>query len=58
MKDNPKIKKIKKITIISQEETESKIKLKLFISAIENIGELAKIELQTEEGNQNTEHQD
>ena len=58
MKDNPKIKKIKKITIISQEETESKIKLKLFISAIENIGELAKIEPQTEEDKQNTEHQD
>ena len=35
-----------------------KIKLKLFISTIENIGELAKIEPQTEEENQNTEQQD
>jgi similar to stage IV sporulation protein len=37
-KDNPNIKNIKKITIISNEESESKLKLKLFITVIENIG--------------------
>lgn len=46
MKDNPKIKNIKKITIISQEVTESDLKLKLFISAIENIGAIVEIEPQ------------
>ena len=52
-KDNPSIKKVKKITIISQEEKETTIKLKFFISAIENIGEIVKIEPPKEEENNN-----
>ena len=42
-KDNPDIKKIKKIIIISKEEQESSIKINFFISAIENIGDIIEI---------------
>lgn len=52
-KDNPSIKEIKKITIISQEQTESKLKLNLFITTIENIGEIIKIVPQTNENKEN-----
>ncbi len=43
-KDN-NIKEIKKIIIISKEEKETTIDLKLFVSAIENIGETSKIDI-------------
>ncbi len=52
-KDNPNIKKIKKIYIISEEEKETTIKIDFFISAIENIGETIKIEAKKEEENNN-----
>ena len=42
-KDNPDIKQIKKIIIISYKESESKLNLKLFITAIEKISEEMKI---------------
>lgn len=41
--DNPNIKSIKKITVLSEEQTESNLELKLFISAIENIGQVTEI---------------
>ena len=44
MKDNPNIKKVKNITILSKEEKETTIDLKLFVSVIENIGEISKID--------------
>ncbi len=53
-KDNPDIKKIKKIIIISQEEKETTIKINFFISVIEDIGKTIKIEPQEEEKNSNT----
>ena len=43
-KDNHKIKSINKISILSEETTSTTIKLKLFISAIENIGITSKID--------------
>lgn len=54
-KDNPNIKKIKNITILSSETTDSTINLKLFISAIENIGDLIEIQPKT---NQNLQEED
>ncbi len=44
IKDNPNIKEIKEIIILSTEEKETTIHLKLFISVIENIGEISKID--------------
>ena len=43
-KDNPNIKEIKKIMILSKEEKETVIDIKMFITAIENIGEISKID--------------
>lgn len=54
-KDNPNIKEIKKITILSQDITESKLKLNLFITAIENIGDIIKIEPQNNEETKDTD---
>ena len=54
-KDNPNIKKIKDITILSNEATDSTINLKLFISAIENIGDLIEITPQTEQKEESTQ---
>lgn len=54
-KDNPDIKKIKDITILSNEATDSTINLKLFISAIENIGDLIEITPQTDIKEENTQ---
>lgn len=45
-KDNPNIKKIKDITITHQEENEQTLDLSLFITAIENIGAVSKIDPQ------------
>ncbi len=53
-KDNPNIKKIKDITILSNEATDSTINLKLFVSAIENIGDLIEITPQTDIKEENT----
>ena len=51
-KDNPNIKSIKKITILSQDITDSKLKLKLFISVIEDIGTLVEIKPENTEQTQ------
>ena len=51
-KDNPNIKEIKKIIIINKEEKETILDIKMFISVIENIGEISKIDpsiLETQE---------
>ena len=53
-KDNPDIKKIKDITILSNEATDSTINLKLFVSAIENIGDLIEITPQTDTKEEST----
>ena len=53
-KDNPDIKQIKKIIIISYKESESKLNLKLFITAIEKISEEMKITEPTKSSTQIT----
>ena len=55
MKDNPEIKEIKNITILSQETTDSTLNLKLFISAIEDIGELLEIKPQIDNNSENSQ---
>lgn len=55
MKDNPDIKEIKNITILSQETTDSTLNLKLFISAIEDIGELIEIKPQIDNNSENSQ---
>lgn len=55
MKDNPDIKEIKNITILSQETTDSTLNLKLFISAIEDIGELLEIKPQIDNNSENSQ---
>lgn len=55
--DNPNIQKIKEITILQKEETDSKLKLKFFIKAIENIGSIVKIEPQNKESTPKQESQ-
>ena len=42
--DNPDIKTIKKIIVISSQEKEKTIELKLFISTIEKISQISKID--------------
>ena len=55
IKDNPDIKEIKNITILSQETTDSTLNLKLFISAIEDIGELLEIKPQIDNNSENSQ---
>ena len=44
LKENTNIKEIKNVTILAQEASDSTITLKLFIKAIENIGEIVPID--------------
>lgn len=55
-KDNPRIKKIKKITILNHTENTSTINLKLFITAIEDIGVTSLITEEDIKQNQNKEN--
>lgn len=53
LKENKRIKKIKDTKIINQEELDSKIELNIFVSAIEDITEIQKIEENIEKNDLN-----
>ncbi len=55
-KDNPKIKQIKKIIILNHTENSSTINLKLFITAIEDIGVISEITEEDIKQNQNKDN--